>query len=92
MHLCGVNSQPKYILYTKYRKSCHYLQLKFYLNTNSTQPPQWIDYPSDQLINSYLACGYKAGDLVTYEIRAGTNVGYGPEATGYVRVIFVSKL
>jgi len=92
MHLCGVNSQPKYILYTKYRKSCHYLQLKFYLNTNSTQLPQWIDYPSDQLINSYLACGYKAGDVVTYEIRAGTNVGYGPEAIGYLTVIFVSKL
>ncbi|KAF6039692.1 hypothetical protein EB796_002002 [Bugula neritina] len=59
---------------------------QFYLNINSTQTPQWIDYLSDQLLNSYKACGYNTGDLVKCEIRAGTKVGYGPEATGYVRV------
>jgi len=43
-------------------------------------------YTGVQTENSHLACGYKAGNLVTYEIRAGTEVGYGPEATGDVRV------
>ncbi|KAF6034416.1 PTPRT [Bugula neritina] len=44
--------------------------------------PSWKIYTDVQTENSHIACGYKAGDLVTYEIRAGTKVGYGPEATG----------
>ncbi|KAF6035941.1 PTPRM [Bugula neritina] len=59
-------------------------QHRHYIRDNSV--PQWLIYTDVQTENSYLACGYKAGDLVTYEIRAGTKVGYGPEATGDVRV------
>jgi len=41
------------------------------------QPPQ---------INNFIACGFKAGDLVTYEIAAGTSAGFGPLAMGDIRV------
>jgi len=66
------------------------LQHRHYIRDNSV--PQWLIYTDVQTENSYLACGYKAGDLVTYEIRAGTKVGYGPEATGDVRVTCGCKL
>ncbi|KAF6021509.1 Ptprm [Bugula neritina] len=69
-------SQPNGVI-TKY-------QHRYYISDNS--PPQWMTYTDVQTENSYLACGYRAGDLVTYEIRAGTKVGYGPEATGDVKV------
>jgi len=42
-----------------------------------SQPPQ---------INNFLACGFNFGDLVTYEIAAGTSAGFGPPATGDIRV------
>jgi len=47
------------------------------------QPPQ---------INSFLACGFKVGDLVTYEIAAGTSAGFGPPATGDIKVTCGCKL
>jgi len=51
-----------------------------------------MNYTDVQTENSYIACGYRAGDLVTYEIGAGTKIGYGPEATGDVRVTCGCKL
>jgi len=51
-----------------------------------------MSYTNVQTENSYLACGYKVGNLVTYAIKAGTKVGYGPEATGDVRVSCGCKL
>ncbi|KAF6033132.1 USH2A [Bugula neritina] len=59
-------------------------QHRYYISGKSAS--QWMRYTDVQTENSHLACGYRAGDLVTYEIRAGTKVGYGPEATGDVRV------
>jgi len=66
------------------------LQHRYYIRDNSAS--QWINYTDLQTENSYIACGYRAGDLVTYEIRAGTKIGYGPEATGDVRVTCGCKL
>jgi len=43
-----------------------------------------LNQPSQ--INSFIACGFKAGNLVTYEIAAGTSAGFGPPATGDIRV------
>jgi len=60
------------------------LQHRYYISGNSV--PQWINYTDVQTENSYRACGYKAGDVVTYGVRAGTKAGYGPEITGDVRV------
>jgi len=62
----------------------HGLQHRYYISDKSA--PSWKIYTDVQTENNYLACGYNTGDLVTYEIRAGTKVGYGPEATGEVRV------
>jgi len=60
------------------------LQHRYYISDKSA--PSWMSYTDVQTENNYLACGFIVGDLVTYEIRAGTNVGYGPEATGDVKV------
>jgi len=73
-----------------YRSFFYGLQHTYYIGGESA--PQWMNYTDVQTENSYLACGYKAGDLVTYEIRAGTKVGYGPEATGDVGVTCGCKL
>jgi len=43
-------------------------------------------------INSFIACGFNFGDLVTYEIAAGTSAGFGPPATGDIRVTCGRKL
>jgi len=67
-----------------YRSFFYGIQHRYYISDKSA--PQWMSYTDVQTENSHLACGYRPGDLVTYEIRAGTKVGYGPEATGDVRV------
>jgi len=67
------------------------LQHRYYISGKSAL--QWTSYTDIvQTENSHLACGYKAGELVTYNIRAATKVGYGPEATGDVRVTCGGKL
>jgi len=48
-----------------------------------------LNQPSQ--INSFIACGFNFGDLVTYEIAAGTSAGFGPLATGDIRVTCGSK-
>jgi len=73
-----------------YRSLFYCLQHRYYISSKSA--PSWMNYTDVQTENSYIACGYRAGDLVTYEIGAGTKIGYGPEATGDVRVTCGCKL
>ncbi|KAF6032892.1 hypothetical protein EB796_008796 [Bugula neritina] len=63
-------------------------QHRYYISGKSAS--QWMIYTDVQTENSHLACGYRAGNLVTYEIRAGTKVGYGPEATGMLEYLWLS--
>jgi len=48
--------------------------------------PSWKKLSQPPQINNFTACGFEAGNLVTYEIEAGTSAGFGPPATGDIRV------
>jgi len=48
--------------------------------------PSWMELSQPPQINSFIACGFNFGDLVTYEIAAVTSAGFGPSATGDIQV------